>query len=211
MISKLTGTLVFTCLQEPVACYDKEKGKEWKVGIVVDEDTADAWNEIYMKQPAKAVKTVDFEADYKCSPPFPDEKKQYVITLKKNEKLANGEDVPDKYKPKVLIQTSEGREDITQTTLVGNGSLGSVSVDHFENSYGAMARLKNILVTELVEYVKAEGSNYSSGDEFDDEKPVEPPKSVRTASKPVTKTPAKVAAKAASKKVVEDNDGQDPF
>jgi hypothetical protein len=199
MISKLTGTLVFACLQEPVACYDKEKGKEWKVGIVVDEDTADEWDKIYKKQPAKAVKTGDFEESYKCSPPFPDEKKQYIITLKKNEKLANGEDVPDKYKPKVLVQTSEGREDVTGTTLVGNGSVGQVSVDHFENSYGAMARLKNVLVTDLVEYTK-----------FDDEQPVEPPKSARTASKPEVKGTAKVAAKTASKKVVED-DEDSPF
>jgi hypothetical protein len=210
MISKLTGTLVFACLQEPVACYDKEKGKEWKVGIVVDEDTADEWDKIYKKQPAKAVKTGDFEESYKCSPPFPDEKKQYIITLKKNEKLANGEDVPDKYKPKVLVQTSEGREDVTGTTLVGNGSVGQVSVDHFENSYGAMARLKNVLVTDLVEYTKSEGKSYSSGDEFDDEQPVEPPKSARTASKPEVKGTAKVAAKTASKKVVED-DEDSPF
>jgi hypothetical protein len=210
MISKLTGTLVFACLQDPVACYDKEKGKEWKVGIVVDEDTADEWEKIYKKQPATAVKTVDFEGLYKCSAPFPDEKKQYVITLKKNTKLSNGEDVPDKYKPKVLVQTSEGREDVTETTLVGNGSIGQVSVDHFESSYGSVARLKNVLVTELVEYTKSEGKSYSSGDEFDDEQPVEPPKSARTASKPEVKGTAKVAAKTASKKVVED-DEDSPF
>jgi hypothetical protein len=210
MISKLTGTLVFACLQEPVACYDKEKGKEWKVGIVVDEDTADEWEKVYKKQPATAVKTVDFEGLYKCSAPFPDEKKQYVITLKKNTKLSNGEDVPDKYKPKVLVQTSEGREDVTETTPVGNGSIGQVSVDHFESSYGSVARLKNVLVTNLVEYTKSEGKSYSSGDEFDDEQPVEPPKSARTASKPEVKGTAKVASKTASKKVVED-DEDSPF
>ena len=211
MISKLTGTLVFACLQEPVKCYEKEKGSEWKVGIVVDEDTADAWNEVYMKQPAKAVKTAEFEGIYNCAAPFPDEKKQYVITLKKNTLLANKEPVPEKYQPKVLIQTSEGREDITQTTLVGNGSLGSVSVDHFENDYGAMARLKNVLVTELVEYIKPEGSGYSSGDEFDDERPVEPPKSARTASKPAAKAAPKVAAKTVSKKAEVVDDTDEPF
>jgi hypothetical protein len=210
MISKLTGTLVFACLQDPVACFDKEKGKEWKVGIVVDEDTADEWDKIYKKQPATSVKTSSFEETYKCNAPFPDEKKQYVITLKKNTKLSNGEDVPDKYKPKVLVQTSEGREDVTLTTLVGNGSIGSVSVDHFDSSYGPVARLKNVLVTELVEYTKSEGKSYSSGDEFDDEQPVEPPKSARTASKPEVKGTAKVAAKTASKKVVED-DEDSPF
>jgi hypothetical protein len=210
MISKLTGTLVFACLQDPTTCYDKEKGKEWKIGIVVDEDTADEWEKIYKKQPATAVKTVDFEGLYKCSAPFPDEKKQYIITLKKNTKLSNCEDVPDKYKPRVLVQTSEGREDVTLTTLVGNGSLGSVSVDHFDSSYGPVARLKNVLVTELVEYTKSEGKSYSSGDEFDDEQPVEPPKSARTASKPEVKGTAKVAAKTTSKKVVEDDD-DNPF
>lgn len=209
MISKLTGTLVFACIQEPVKCYEKDKGQEWKIGIVVDEDTADAWDEIYKKQPAKAVKTADFEEIYNVAPPFPDEKKQYIITLKKNTKLANGEPVPDVYQPKVLLQTEDGRVDITYEKLVGNGSLGSVSVDHFENDYGAMARLKNVLVKELVEYTKSEGKSYSAGSEFDDEQEVEPPKSART--KPAAKAAPKVAAKTASKKAEVVDDDSEPF
>ena len=82
MISKLTGTLVFACLQEPVTCYDKEKGKEWKVGIVVDEDTADEWDKIYKKQPAKAIKTGDFEEAYKREKNYLKSQKDALFALK---------------------------------------------------------------------------------------------------------------------------------
>jgi hypothetical protein len=186
-IEKLKGTLLYVQVQEPTACYEKEKGKEWKSSIVVDEDTADLWNEIYTKQPAKVVKTSDFEALYKTPPPFPDAKKQYVITLRKNTLLADGKPVPDKYACKVLLKTPEGNEDITQTTLVGNGSKGMISVEHYDAKLGAVARLKNILVTELVEYIKPDNA---AGSEFDDDAVSTPAPAPKPAAKPV-KTPAK--------------------
>jgi len=184
-IKKLTGTLLFVQVQSPVDCFEKAKGKEWKASIAVDEDTADAWNEDYPKQTATVVKTSEFEAKYKIAPPIPDAKKQYVITLRKNTKLGNGEDVPDVYQPKVQVRDADeetGFKDITKEVLVANGSKGSMSIDLWEMSKGNVARLKNILVTELIEYEKKEGTGgtYVPGSEFDDDE-----------------TPAKPAAKAA--------------
>lgn len=192
-IKKLTGTLLFVQVQSPVDCYEKAKGKEWKASIAVDEDTADAWNEDYPKQAATVVKTSEFEAKYKVAPPIPDAKKQYVITLRKNTKLGNGEDVPDIYQPKVQIRDADeetGYKDVTAEVLVANGSKGSMSIDLWEMSKGNVARLKNILVTELIEYEKKEGTGgtYVPGSEFDDDEAPAKPAAKAKATKP-TKAP----------------------
>jgi hypothetical protein len=198
-IKKLTGTLLFVQVQSPVDCFEKAKGKEWKASIAVDEDTADAWNEDYPKQSATVVKTSEFEAKYKVAPPIPDAKKQYVITLRKNTKLGNGEDVPDIYQPKIQIRDADeetGYKDVTKEVLVANGSKGSMSIDLWEMSKGNVARLKNILVTELIEYEKKEGTGgtYVPGSEFDDDeapaKPAAKAKAAKPAKAPVEKDEA---------------------
>lgn len=171
-MKKLTGMLLYVQLDQAVPCFDKDKGKEWKASIVVDEDTADAFAEIFPKQAAKKVKRTDFEDLYKVAPPEGSEKNLYVITLKRNEKLANGEPVPEKYRPRIFVdvQTDEGRirKDITSTILVGNGSYGVISIDRWDNEYGSSARLQNILVKDLIEYERKSGG-YEAGSEFDDD------------------------------------------
>jgi hypothetical protein len=201
-LKTLNGTLVYVVMQEPSRCFEAAKGSEWKAGIVVDEDTADAFGELYPKQAAKAVKTTEFEDIYKIPAPNPEAKKQYVITLRKNTKLANGEDVPDKYRPRAFLNTEEGRQDITFETLVGNGSKGKISIEHYEGKLGAVARLQNVLVNELVEYVASASGSSEAGSEFDDED---------TPSKPVSKPAAKPAAKSVAKKVESSDDSSDPF
>lgn len=214
-MKSITGTLVYVIVDRAVDCYEKNKGKEWKAGVVItDEDIADAWDELYPKQAAKKVKANQFEETYKCELPEDAGKNVWVITLKKNEKLANGEPVPDKYRPRVFEKQGNSRVDVTFTKLVGNGSKGTLSVDHYETeTYGAVARLKNILVTDLVEYVAPEGSDYESGSEFDEDAPAEKPaaKSAEKA-KPAAKTTTKKAAPAKEEKKADDEfDDSDPF
>ena len=168
-MKSLKGMLVYVMLDKPRACYDESKGVEYKCGIVVDEDTADAFNEIYPKQSAKKVKTADFKQVYKCDPPEDAGKNVYVITLKKNTKLANGADLPDKYRPRVFQRKGGALVDITHTSLPSNGSLGEISIEHYDGKMGAVARLKNVLVTNLIEYEKAGGAEYEAGDEFADD------------------------------------------
>ncbi len=206
-LEKLSGTLVYVQIVDPSNCFEKAKGSEWKVGIVVDEDTADEFEAVYPKQAGKKVKTADFESIYKCKPPENAEKNVWVITLKKNTKLANGEEVPDVYKPKAFLQSKDAdgkvtRKDITLTQLVGNGSLGAVSIDHWESpTYGGVARLKNVLVTDLIEYVR---TSREAGSEFDDEKAPEPPESLN-------KTKEGKAPKAAAKQKADATEDTDPF
>ena len=52
----IEGTLVLVSIQTPQTKYQSTE-KEYKAGVVVDEDTADAWNERFPKQTAKVVKT----------------------------------------------------------------------------------------------------------------------------------------------------------
>lgn len=158
----IEGTLVFVSIQTPQTKYQSTE-KEYKAGVVVDEDTADSWNEMFPKQSAKVVKTSDFKDTYKIDAPFPDEKKQYVITLKKPAQYADGTPLPKQYQPKVLLADGKQAIDVTDTMLPANGSVGKISFEARENSYGTFAKLRNVLVTEMIEYKKG-GS--SAGDDF---------------------------------------------
>lgn len=164
-IAKLNGTLVYVQVNEPKACYVVEKGEEWKASIVVSEDDAEAWDDAYPKQTAKQVKTSEFESIYKIPAPFPDQRKQYVITVRKNTKLGNGNQVPIQYQPKVFQKKGNTLVDVTTSVLVANGSTGSISIETYDGKMGTFARLKNVLVIDLIEYKKQEGG-VSDGSEF---------------------------------------------
>ena len=158
----IEGTLVFVSIQTPQTKY-QSSDKEYKAGVVVDEDTADAWNEMFPKQSAKVVKTSDFKEIYKIDAPFQNEKKQYVINLKKPAQYKDGTPLPKQYQPKVLLADGKQAIDVTDTMLPANGSKGKISFESRENSYGTFAKLRNVLVTEMIEYKKG-GS--SAGDDF---------------------------------------------
>ena len=165
-INKLIGTLVYVQVDAPKPCFVAEKGQEWKASIVVSEDVADEWDEAFPKQTAKQVKTSEFEAMYKTVAPFPEQRKQYIITLRKNTKLGNDKEVPVQYQPKVFQQKGNVLVDITHSALPSNGSQGAISVDVYEGKMGTFARLKNVLVTKLIEYVKQEDNGSATGSEF---------------------------------------------
>ena len=91
--------------------------------------------------------------------------------------------------------------DVTNSKLPANGSYGSISIDKFERTNGtASLYLKNVLVTEMIEYVQEE-SSYNPGDEFDDEPKAEKPK-----AKPEAKAPAAKPKARAKVEEVEDDD-----
>ena len=158
----IEGTLVFITIQTPQAKYQSTE-KEFKAGVVVDEDTADAWNERFPKQQAKVVKTSDFKDTYKIDAPFPNEKKQYVVTIKKPAQYKDGTQLPQQYCPKVLLQEGKTAIDVTKTMLPANGSKGKISFEENSNDFGTFSRLRNVLVTEMIEYKKGGGN---SADEF---------------------------------------------
>lgn len=202
---QLTGTLVYVCVQQAVKAFQKPgtdpKPDEWKASVVFsDEDEFDKFeeyvNNIGGKVSMKKVKTAEFPNIYRTEVPEGAGKNVWVVTLRKSTELGKtGEKVPEKYKPRVFEKIGNKIVEITNEKLVGNGSVGQVSIEKFDRRDGTSSLyLKNVLVTELVEYVAPEGSSYVPGQEFDDSEP-EVKEETKTVSKPSTK----------SKKVEEDD------
>ena len=178
-MNKLSGTLLYLSVQSPVKAYVEPrqgpKPDEWKASVAIgDEDVIDEFEEyvasVGAKVSIKKVKAADFTAKYKAEVPEGTGKNVWVVTFRKSTELGKtGKQVPEIYRPRVLERQGNTLLDITNMKLVGNGSKGTISIDPFERSNGTSSLyLKNILVTELVEYVPTE-SDYNPGDEFADE------------------------------------------
>jgi hypothetical protein len=214
-MQKLTGTLVFVSVQKPVKAYVKPgaeaKPDEWKASVVLtDEDEVDAFEE-YAKTgdtqvSVKKVKAAEFESIYKIPAPEGAGKNVWVVTFRKSTMLGKtGNPVPDLYRPKVFEKIGKNTVEITNSKLVGNGSKGSISIDRFDRQAGGFSLyLKNVLVTDLVEYEASD--SYVPGSEFDDEAgddstaPETKPESTKQAKKP-----------AAKKQATDDSDDDVPF
>lgn len=177
-MDKLSGMLLYVSIQKPVKAYVKpgaeKKPDEWKASIAIaDEDVIDAFEDyaksINTQVSVKKVKTAEFENIYKTAPPEDAGKNVWIVTLRKSTELGKtGKPVPDLYQPKVFEKVGNKIIDVTHSKLVGNGSIGQISIDEFlrDNGNGSLY-LKNVLVTKLVEYTAPEGNNYQPGDEFD--------------------------------------------
>jgi hypothetical protein len=216
-MNKLTGMLLYVCINRPAKAYVKPgqeaKPDEWKASVAItDEDTIDEFEEyarkIDSKVSVKKVKTAEFENLYKVAPPEDAGKNIWIVTLRKSTKLGKTDkDVPDLYKPKVFEKVGSTLVDVTNSKLPANGSLGSISIDKFERNNGtASLYLKNVLVTNMIEYVPEE-VDYNPGEEFEDEST-----QAKSAVKSAPKAEAKPAAKVAkAKPVQETEDEEDPF
>ncbi len=218
-MNKLTGTLLYVQLNKPVKAYVKagedKKPDEWKASVaIVDEDIVDQFEDyaksIDAKVSVKKVKTAEFESVYKTAPPEGAGKNIWVVTFRKSTELGKtGKPVPDLYRPKVFEKVKNTLVDVTNTKLPANGSIGSISIDAFTRNNGTSSLyLKNVLVTEMIEYVPEEGSasDYNPGDEFSDEAPAP-----KAAEKAEAKSATKPAAKAKAKPVDEDEEQDLPF
>jgi len=177
---KIYGMLVYVQVQKPVPAL-QEQGKpkkpdEWKASVVItDEDFVDELEEygssLGTQLSLKKVKTEKFKELYKVDPPSEAGKNVWVFTLRKSTELGKtGKPVPDQFQPKVFEKQGKRLVDVTQTKLPANGSIGALSVDRFNRNDGKSSLyLKNVLVTDMIEYVRPEGSAYESGSEFEDE------------------------------------------
>jgi len=153
MAEYISGVLCYVKVIEPVKKYQSED-KEFSLDIVVDKATAKEWSKRFPKQKAKIIDREDFEGIFKIPPPF-DGDQLYVVKLKKPAQYKDGQPLPKKYWPKVLVNSKEGAVDLDDGVLVANGSKGKVSFDVTTNDFGTFARLRNILIEELIEYRKA--------------------------------------------------------
>lgn len=205
-MQKLTGMLLYVSLNKPQKAYVKAgepaKPDEWKASVAItDEDILDQYEEfaknIDAKTSIKKVKTAEFEATYKVAPPEDAGKNIWVVTLRKSTELGKtGKPVPDLYKPKVFEKVGKALVDVTNSKLPANGSYGSISIDKFERTNGTTSLyLKNVLVTDMIEYVPDETAAYEAGSEFDDEPKAAAPKAAPKAeAKPKARAKVEVAA-----------------
>lgn len=192
----IEGTIVYAKVNVPDTKYQSTE-KEWSVEVIVDEETAESWDEQFKKQPSKKIKAADFEAKYRIPCPIEGVKNVYSVKLKR---AATNDGVPVEanFKPKVFIDDAEGnRVECGESRLVANGSFGKVSYYVSSNDFGTFSRLQNLLFDEdkFIEYKSTGGV---SGSEF--------------GSKPVTKEAPRESAnqarpvKAAKKAEPEDSD-----
>lgn len=213
----LSGMLLYVSVQEPVAAFVKAgappKPKEWKASVVITDKAVKKEYEKFAKSldtlvSIKEVETSDFESIYKTAPPEDAGDEVWVVTLRKSTELGKtGKSVPDQFKPRVYHQIGNTRQDITATTLVGNGSYGSISLDIFmKQAGGGSIFLKNVLVTDLVEYERKDSAT-NDGSEFDADDGSDTP--VKIPAKAVEKAKVATAAKAKAKPPVDEFDDMD--
>lgn len=201
----IEGTFVYAKVGQPDTKYQSTE-KEWSIEVIVDEDTAEAWDEQFKKQTAKKIKASDFETKYKIPCPISDVKYVYGIKLKR-QATNDGVPVDDNFRPKVFVDNKDGdRVEIGQSRLISNGSFGKVSYYISSNDFGTFARLQNVLMEEenFKEYESSGGNK--AGDEFG-AKPVK----VEAPRKEVLQARPEKASKSKAAPVEDDEDTQSPF
>ena len=156
-------TFLFEKIGKPQFKKDSTTLTEFSINVVVDEDTADEFGAKYQNQKVRFLKNSEWEEKYPdIELPFPMQKKQFILTLKKDTHSKAGAPLPDSMRPHVYLRT--GTDEVEQITGVagkgvGNGSKGSITWDEFTNSYGTTAKLLYIIVDDLVVYEGGTGGN----------------------------------------------------
>lgn len=155
----------YTMIRNPSPIYDDRKltfekaRKEYKVTIGVNEEIADAWDEIFGKQPSKKMTTEKFLETFKVDSdvdglPVVGEKKQYTIRVTQRERRKDGSFTKQ---PKVFLSEDGKVVEITNDKNVGNASEGDVKIRVLKNDYGYFAYLDKMLISSLNEYETNDG------------------------------------------------------
>lgn len=173
------AVLMYTKLKKAQPVYDqkdlpkhKQNMFEYTVDLVVDEDTSDLWDEKFPKQGAKKLLKAAFMKQFKLEKDedFPEgldpkAKKFYVIKGKQNthymdRKTNEVKPLSASTRPRVIAVIDGKKQDVTLTHEIGNCSVGNVMFTVTPNkTYGDAAKLKGVLVTNLVEYVSGGGDS----------------------------------------------------
>ena len=161
-------TFFWTKIQKPSLKYQSQTEKEFVVDVLVDKATAKAFGKEFPKQKAKEFdKDELLEALSIDSAPY-EADEYFKIRMKKKANYKDREtgelvNTPEQYCPKVFLADEDGLlEDVTQTRLIGNGSVGAIQYDVNSNDYGKFAQLKGIRVDNLVVVEAKQGGGYSA-------------------------------------------------
>jgi hypothetical protein len=209
-IGFIEGVACYVKVHKPYTKYQSED-KEFTLDLVISKDQAKQWKKDFKKQPPKEFDNDDFKNTFKIDPPFEDQDEQFVVKLKVEAQYKDGAVKEKKFWPRVLVMEDGAAVDIAEGILVGNGSKVKVSYNVRSNDYGTFAKLKNILVLDLIEFEDgggAAGSEFGlqvkGNSEFED--------NVEDNPKEVKNSSSKAPAKASKKEEQEDDlDSDCPF
>ena len=199
-IGFIEGFACYVKVHKPYTKYQSED-KEFTLDLVISKDQAKQWKKDFKKQPPKEFDNDDFKNTFKIDPPFEDQDEQFVIKLKVDAQYKDGTIKEKKFWPRVLVMEDGAAVDIAEGILVGNGSKVKVSYNVRSNDFGTFAKLKNILVLDLIEFEDgggAAGSEFGlrvkGNSEFEDDTNEDqlPKKSKNASSGTPAKTPKKV-------------------
>lgn len=123
------------------------------------------WKELkstFKKGSFSEIDTAEFEGRLKFAPPYPDQDEQYVArfsakTTYKDKTTGEQKPLEDgmELRPKIFEVLPDGSEvDVTSLKYINNGSKGSIVISTSETSFGMMAYLKSVHLTEINEYIK---------------------------------------------------------
>lgn len=149
-------TFFYPKIKQAVFKYQSQTEKEYTVDVLVDKATAKAWSKVFGKQKPKELDAEEFAEKYGKDFVQEGVDDYFIIKLKKGATYQDREtkeikDIPEVYRPRAFIEGGDGDlEDITYTTLIGNGSKGVVQFEVNENSFGTFGKLLAIKVDELV-------------------------------------------------------------
>lgn len=146
--------MYYTAIQTPKNKYQSEL-RQYSVTLVLDKAQATAFSKEFPKKKVNPISNDEFIEKHKSDVPFPESPIQYVTNLSQDELKRDGTPMPDFLRPRALLEDKSGQiYDITETHLIGNGSLGDVHYSWYTSSYGKTVRLSNVVVKQLVKYEK---------------------------------------------------------
>ena len=204
-IGFIEGVACYVKVHKPYTKYQSED-KEFTIDLVISKEQAKQWKKDFKKQPPKEFDNDDFKNTFKIDPPFEDQDEQFVIKLKVEAQYKDGTVKEKKFWPRVLVMEDGAAVDIAEGILVGNGSKVKVSYNVRNNDFGSFAKLKNILVLDLVEFEDGGGA---AGSEFGLQ--VKGNSEFEDAPKTPKSTPAKAPAKTTKKEEQEEDEDSSPF
>ncbi len=163
----ITGAKAYyTKVQKPAPIYEQRDMRnptktEYTVDLLVSEEVADEWDEVFTKQTATKLSKEKFKQRFKIEDDADlpsNDKKFFMIKAKQKAQKADGTPISASLRPRVVQNVGGNNVDITFDKLVGNGSDCDVLLRVNGNDFGTFAYLGMIKVTNLVEYNQSGGS-----------------------------------------------------
>jgi len=158
----IKDAVAFYCkVQKPSPIYEQRMMQnptktEYSVDLLVSEEVADEWDEVFTKQPSKKFTAAKFKEKFKIEDesvlPDPKAKKFFIIKVKQAAQKKDGSDIHPKMRPRVAQVVDNKPVDITFKELVGNGSKVDVLMRANENDFGCFAYLGTVKVNDLISY-----------------------------------------------------------